>query len=189
MKLTYTRGLIWFSNCTGLSRMFELLSILFCFSCLVTEWQKAVQGDLSCPLLGMIRIYHECEGGIEKSVRTITDWYHEIGRVMTNGDHEGRIFLFHPHTNNRFFSCSPLNASFYIGNTWKRLPENPEYAEMRHGDVILTLQWREGSTCDQRTAVRFFSLGLVRVSHMGKNNGNPDSVWTWKFHVNIPRDN
>ena len=33
------------------------------------------------------------------------------------------------------FSCSPLNTSFYIGKHKKMLPENPEYAEMRHGDV------------------------------------------------------
>ena len=38
------------------------------------------------------------------------------------------------------FSCLPLNTSFYIGKTLKRLPENPEYAEMQHGDKILTLQ-------------------------------------------------
>ena len=36
-----------------------------------------------------------------------------------------------------YFSCSPPNASFYIEK--KRLPETLEYAEMRHGDVILTL--------------------------------------------------
>ena len=39
-----------------------------------------------------IRIYHECEGVIEKSVPRITDWHHEACRVMTNGDREGRIF-------------------------------------------------------------------------------------------------
>ena len=26
----------------------------------------------------------------------------------------------------------------------KRHPDNPEFAEMRHGGVILTLQWRSG---------------------------------------------
>ena len=50
-----------------------------------------------------IRIYHVCNGGIEKSVPRITDWHHEACRVMTNGDPEGRIFLSHPHTNNGFF--------------------------------------------------------------------------------------
>ena len=94
-----------------------------------------------------IRIHHECEGGIEKFVPRITDWHHEACQVMTNGDCEGSIFLSHPHTNDGFFSCSPLNNSFYIGKTWKRLPESPEYAEMRHGDIILTLQWCHGSAC------------------------------------------
>ena len=50
-----------------------------------------------------IRIYHECEGGTEKSVPRITVCHHEACRVMTNCDHEGRIFLSHPHTNNGFF--------------------------------------------------------------------------------------
>ena len=51
---------------------------------------------------GFIRIHLECEGGIEKSVPRITEWHHEGCRVMTNGDHEGRIFLSHPLTNNGF---------------------------------------------------------------------------------------
>ena len=50
-----------------------------------------------------IRIYHECEGRIEKSVPRITVWHHEACRVMTNGDPEGPIFLSYPHTNNGFF--------------------------------------------------------------------------------------
>ena len=55
-----------------------------------------------------IRIYHECEGRIEKSVLRIAFWHHEACRVMTNGDPEGRIFLSYPHKNNGFFSCSLL---------------------------------------------------------------------------------
>ena len=74
--------------------------------------------------------------------------------MMTNGDHEGRIFY---HILTRimdYFSCSLLNISFYIELHEKRLPENPECAEMRHGDAILTLQWRHGSTCGRSAAVR-----------------------------------
>ena len=56
-----------------------------------------------CPGLNHIRIYDKGEGGIEKSVPRITDWHHEACRVMTNGDHEGQIFLSHPHSNNGFF--------------------------------------------------------------------------------------
>ena len=84
-----------------------------------------------------IRIHHECESEIGKSVPRINVWHHEACRVMTNGDTEGRIFISHPHTINGFFSCSPLNTTFYVE---KRLPEVPEYAEMRtwHDDVTLT---------------------------------------------------
>ena len=82
------------------------------------------------------RIYHECEGWIGKSILRIVVWHHKACQVMTNGDSEGRIFPSYPHTNNELFFCSPLNTSFYIGKTWKRLPEILEYAKMRHGDVI-----------------------------------------------------
>ena len=61
-----------------------------------------------------IRIYHECEGRIEKSVLRIAVWHHETCRVMTNGDPEGRIFLSYPQTNNGFFTCSLLNTAFYV---------------------------------------------------------------------------
>ena len=71
----WINGIYWFAR--------------LCFSCF-------------CPY-ETIRIDHECEGRIEKSVPRITFWHHEACRVMTNGDHEGRIFLFHPHTNNGFF--------------------------------------------------------------------------------------
>ena len=37
----------------------------------------------------------------------------------------------------------------------KMLPENPEFAEMRHGDVILTLHF-------------YLSLGLVRVCEINR---------------------
>ena len=40
-----------------------------------------------------IRIYHEREGRIERSVRRIAIWHHEACRVMTNGDPKGQIFL------------------------------------------------------------------------------------------------
>ena len=71
------------------------------------------------------------------SVLRITDRHHEACRVMTNGDREGQIFLSHPHTNNGSFFLLTKNTSFYTGKIWKkRLPENPEYAEMRHCDVV-----------------------------------------------------
>ena len=54
-------------------------------------------------LINNIRIYHECEGRIEKSVPRIAVWHHKACRLMTYGDPEGRIFLSYPHTNNGFF--------------------------------------------------------------------------------------
>ena len=51
----------------------------------------------------IIRINHECEGRIEKSVPRIAVWHHEACRVMTNSDPERQIFLFYLQTNNKFF--------------------------------------------------------------------------------------
>ena len=45
-----------------------------------------------------IRIYQECEGGIENSVPRATDRHQEAVQVMTNGDPGGQMFLCHPHT-------------------------------------------------------------------------------------------
>ena len=59
----------------------------------------------------IIRIYHECEGRIEKSVPWITVWYHEACRVMTKVDREGPNFLFYPHTNIGFIF---LSTTFFL---------------------------------------------------------------------------
>ena len=68
---------------------------------------KGVHTKSICPAptfdVGTIRIYHECEGRIEKSVQEISLWHHEACLVMTNCDPEGQIFLSYPHTNNGFF--------------------------------------------------------------------------------------
>ena len=64
-----------------------------------------------------IRIHHECEGGIEKSVLRTTDWHHDACPVMTNGDHDGRIFLSHPHSNKGFFFL--LTTKYLILNRKK----------------------------------------------------------------------
>ena len=78
-----------------------------------------------------LRIYHECDNGIEKSVPSITDWHHEACRVMINNiDPEGRIFLSQPHTNIRLFFL--LTLEYHIFVFQKRFPEVPEYAEMQH---------------------------------------------------------
>ena len=71
----------------------------------------------------------------------------------------------------------------YLILYWKNiegLPENLEYAEMRHGDVIKKLKHYNDVT-DRRAADMFvinLSHGLVQV---GENNGNLDLVCENKF--------
>ena len=56
-----------------------------------------------------IRLYHKCEGGKEKSVPRITDQLHKACLVLTKGNREGKIFLLHPHTNNKFVFLLTIN--------------------------------------------------------------------------------
>ena len=59
---------------------------------------------------------------------------------MTNGDYEGRMSLSHPHTKNGLFCfLTTKRLILYWKTNMKMFSENPEYAKMRHGDVILTL--------------------------------------------------
>ena len=122
-----------------------------------------------------IRIHHECEGGIEKSVPKITDWHHEACRVMKNGDREGRIFLSHPHMNNGFFF---LLTTKYLILYWKNMKKTYRKSWIQwdatwwgHFNITKT------SEIDVWLFVFYLSHGLVQVceielSHMGKNNGN-----------------
>ena len=71
--------------------------------CLPIYRYQNLKGWSICLLGEYIRIYHECEGGIIKSLQRITVWHHKACRVMANGDPEENIFLSHPHTNNGFF--------------------------------------------------------------------------------------
>ena len=73
---------------------------------------KSIEFNIMHYILGNIRIYHECEGRIEKSVPRITVWHHEACRVMTNDDHEEMIFLSYPHTHDRFIFL--LTTIFYL---------------------------------------------------------------------------
>ena len=60
---------------------------------------------------------------------------------MTNADREGRIVLSHPHINSGLLFLLTSKCLLLYWKSMKMLPENPEYeAEMRHSDVILTLQ-------------------------------------------------
>ena len=83
-----------------------------------------------------MRIYHECEGRIEKSVPRIAVWRHEACREMKNGNPEGRIF-FYP-TLTRImdsFSCSRLFLIIYLFQN--KFPEDPEYARIRFNMMTL----------------------------------------------------
>ena len=87
----------------------------FCFRILITQ-SMCITLSL---LAGIIRVYHECEGRIEKSFPRITVWHQEACRVMTNGDPEGQIFLSYPHTNNGLFFL--LTIVFLFQNKLPRI--------------------------------------------------------------------
>ena len=61
--------------------------------------------------MNTIRINHESEDRIEKSIPRTAVWHQEACQVMTNTDPEGQICLFYPHTNNGFFF---LLTTFFI---------------------------------------------------------------------------
>ena len=100
---------------------------------------------------------------IEKSAPRITDWNHEACRVMTLYDREGQIFLSHPQTNNEFHAHHYVTVLIFKTNTRKRLPEVPEYAELRHNvtwrrhfNITMTLRIDVRPTFCWRVAVRFY---------------------------------
>ena len=49
--------------------------------------------------------------------------------MMTNGDPEGQIFLFYPHTINEFFFL--LTVFNYLSIYFKKFREVPEYGNMQ----------------------------------------------------------
>ena len=57
-------------------------------------------------------------------------------------------------------SVPRITPTLYIGKSWERLPENLEFAEMRHGDFNITLTSRNDvrRACGLRAAVRFLSF-------------------------------
>ena len=80
-----------------------------------------------------IRIYHECEDGIEKSVQKITHWHHEICLVMINGDREGRIFLSQSHTKRGlFFLLTTWYLIWYLKNMKKVRKETKIRYQVSH---------------------------------------------------------
>ena len=60
---------------------------------------------------------------------------------------------------------------------WKTLPENPEDAEMRHGAVIDVMDRRAVSVrLNVFLSFPMAGSGVIEISHIGNNNGNPDLV-------------
>ena len=84
--------------------------------------------------LYLIRIYHECEGRIEKPVCRITVWHHKACQVMTNGDPEGQIFLSYPLTNNGFFFLFTTVFIFKLEHIRWRAIANPHALEKSNGN-------------------------------------------------------
>ena len=116
-------------------------------STFVMEWNSARTDTMKMnvvrirgnPTVDIIRIHYECEGEIEKSIPRITDW-HQDALMMIKGDHEEQIFLSHPHTNNGFSFLLTTKYHILYCQNMKMLLENPKFAEMRQGAIILTLQ-------------------------------------------------
>ena len=82
--------------------------------------------------------------------------------MTTNGDLEGWIFLSHPNTNSGFLFLLSTKYLILYWKNMKRLPENPEFVEMRHGDIILTLSITSQNdvrpACGRHATVRFLSF-------------------------------
>ena len=94
--------------------------------------------DWSSVLLNIIRIHHDGEGGIEKSIPGIIDWHHKACRVITNSDHEGWIFLSHLYTYNGLFFLHTIKydiLNFKIGSQ-KLL--NMLGCNIKHNEATLT---------------------------------------------------
>ena len=66
------------------------------------------------------RIYHECEGGIDKSVPSITVWSYEVCTVMTTDNPEGQIFPILTQIVDSF-SCSSISLTFLFQKSSEKL--------------------------------------------------------------------
>ena len=101
--------------------------------------------------------------------------------MMTNGDHEGQIFLSHPHhahTNNGFFF---LLTTKYLILYWKKHEQDFQKIlntlrcnMVHHFNITMTSQFKKRLACD--CSFLSFPRAGRGMSHMGKNNGNPDLV-------------
>ena len=79
------------------------------------------------------------------------NWHHEVCRVMTIGDREGRFFLSHPHTNNGFFF---LLTTKYLILYWKGMKKTSRKSwirwnatRWRHFNISMTSRIDVRPTC------------------------------------------
>ena len=84
------------------------LSLLVTIFCLLSCWTFLKKCKSRCVI--NIRIHHECEGRIEKSVPSITNWHHKAYRVMTNGDREGCACINNSHFNLSWSKAKQINC-------------------------------------------------------------------------------
>ena len=78
---------------------------------------------------GIIRIYQECDGGIERSMPRITVWHHEACQVVIIGYPSGRFFSFPSSHKECIVFMLTIKFRTFIS---QRFPENPDYTETRH---------------------------------------------------------
>ena len=118
---------------------------------------------------GIIRIYQECDGGIERSMPRITVWHHEACQVVIIGYPSGRFFfLSYPHTNNALSSCSPSNFAllFHKGSQKILITLRRDMTLRRHFTISMTsLDFRQSHVpfvfffpMEERAAIRFYPL-------------------------------
>ena len=98
----------------------------------------------------IIRINHECEGRIEKSVPRITDWHYQAFRVMTTGDREGRILLSHRIL--RF--AHHYTHHFILEITMKKTSRKSRITVMRHYNDVTDRRAANDVTDRRATSVR-----------------------------------
>ena len=82
---------------------------------LISDLIELLTLDLLVPeiyllVMDNIRIFHECEVRIEKSVRGSLLGITRLCRVMPNSDPEGQSFLSEPNNHERFFSLHTLSS-------------------------------------------------------------------------------
>ena len=87
-----------------------------------------------------IRILHECQVWIDKSVPRVTFWHHEARRVMPNCDPRDRFV--YPYLTRLIdsFSCTPQAAKldFYTIYLEKRYNRGVRHFDLKRFDVIVT---------------------------------------------------